>query len=37
MELAPGKRWTGFDRAIDGAAFFGARGLEPAEPVREAA
>ncbi len=36
-ELAPGKRWSGFDRAIDGAAFFGARGLEPAEPVREAA
>jgi 3'-5' exoribonuclease len=36
-ELAPGKRWSGFDRAIDGAAFFGARVLEPAEPVREAA
>jgi len=38
-ELAPGRRWSGFDRAIDGAAFFGARGGEPegAEPVREAA
>jgi 3'-5' exoribonuclease len=39
-ELAPGKRWSSFDRAIDGAAFFGARGAEPAEPaapVREAA
>ncbi len=36
-ELAPGKRWSSFDRAIDGAAFFGARGLEPVELDREAA
>jgi 3'-5' exoribonuclease len=25
-ELAPGKRWSGFDRAIDGSAFFAERG-----------
>jgi 3'-5' exoribonuclease len=40
-ELAPGKRWSSFDRAIGGGAFFPARGGdsggEPAEPVREAA
>jgi 3'-5' exoribonuclease len=39
-ELAPGRRWSSFDRAIDGAAFFPARGGESgetAEPVREAA
>jgi 3'-5' exoribonuclease len=36
-ELAPGKRWSSFDRAIDGAAFFGAHGLEPVELDREAA
>jgi 3'-5' exoribonuclease len=41
-ELAPGKRWSSFDRAIDGAAFFPARGEQssgedPAEQVREAA
>jgi 3'-5' exoribonuclease len=39
-ELAPGRRWSGFDRAIGGGAFFPARGEEPgeaAEPVREAA
>jgi 3'-5' exoribonuclease len=36
-ELAPGRRWSGFDRAIDGAAFFGEREVEPAEPAREAA
>ena len=36
-ELAPGKRWSSFDRAIDGAAFFGARGPEPVELDREAA
>jgi 3'-5' exoribonuclease len=36
-ELAPGKRWSSFDRAIDGAAFFPSREVEPAEPVREAA
>jgi 3'-5' exoribonuclease len=41
-QLAPGKRWSSFDRAIDGAAFFPARGEgssgeDPAEQVREAA
>jgi len=36
-ELAPGKRWSSFDRALDGAAFFPPREGEPAEPVREAA
>jgi 3'-5' exoribonuclease len=36
-ELAPGKRWSSFDRAIGGGAFFPARDEEPAEPVREAA
>jgi 3'-5' exoribonuclease len=36
-ELAPGKRWSSFDRAIGGGAFFPTRGEEPAEPVREAA
>ncbi len=38
-ELAPGRRWSSFDRAIDGAAFFPARGEgeEPAEERREAA
>jgi 3'-5' exoribonuclease len=40
-ELAPGRRWSSFDRAIGGGAFFPARGGgsggEPAEPVREAA
>jgi len=36
-ELAPGKRWSSFDRAIGGGAFFPARGGEPAEQVREAA
>jgi 3'-5' exoribonuclease len=36
-ELAPGKRWSSFDRAIDGAAFFGAREAEPVELGREAA
>jgi 3'-5' exoribonuclease len=40
-ELAPGKRWSSFDRAIGGGAFFPARGGdsggESAEPVREAA
>jgi 3'-5' exoribonuclease len=42
-ELAPGRRWSGFDRAIGGGAFFAERG-QPAEPpgqqqlpVREAA
>jgi 3'-5' exoribonuclease len=41
-ELAPGKRWSNFDRAIDGAAFFPARGEESngeelTEQVRKAA
>jgi 3'-5' exoribonuclease len=36
-ELAPGKRWSGFDRAIGGGAFFPAPETESAEPVREAA
>jgi 3'-5' exoribonuclease len=36
-ELAPGTRWSSFDRAIGGGAFFGAREVEPVEPVREAA
>jgi 3'-5' exoribonuclease len=42
-ELAPGRRWSGFDRAIGGGAFFAASGgeeaqvEEPAVPAREAA
>jgi 3'-5' exoribonuclease len=42
-ELAPGRRWSGFDRAIGGGAFFAERGGEPVEigqpasPAREAA
>ncbi|MBA3807324.1 MAG: HD domain-containing protein [Solirubrobacterales bacterium] len=42
-ELAPGRRWSGFDRAIAGSAFFAERGVEgeevaePPVPVREAA
>jgi 3'-5' exoribonuclease len=41
-ELAPGRRWSGFDRAIGGGAFFAERDVEeqPAEPslsAREAA
>jgi 3'-5' exoribonuclease len=42
-ELAPGRRWSGFDRAIGGGAFFAERGGEQAQigeppvPVREAA
>ena len=40
-ELAPGRRWSGFDRAIGSGAFFAARGAggeaEPAAPAREAA
>jgi 3'-5' exoribonuclease len=36
-ELTPGRRWSSFDRALDGAAFFAAREADPAEPVREAA
>jgi 3'-5' exoribonuclease len=36
-QLAPGKRWSSFDRALDGAAFFPPREGQDAEPVREAA
>jgi 3'-5' exoribonuclease len=42
-ELAPGRRWSAFDRAIGAGAFFAERGGEPAEadlppaPAREAA
>jgi 3'-5' exoribonuclease len=36
-ELAPGRRWSGFDRALDSAAFFEAREDEFVEPAREAA
>jgi 3'-5' exoribonuclease len=42
-ELAPGKRWSAFDRAIGGGAFFATRGdgeaqpEEPVVPAREAA
>jgi 3'-5' exoribonuclease len=33
-ELAPGRRWSGFDRAIGAGAFFAARGQEHAEAAR---
>jgi 3'-5' exoribonuclease len=33
-ELAPGRRWSGFDRAIGAGAFFAARGQEHAEAPR---
>jgi 3'-5' exoribonuclease len=39
-ELAPGRRWSAFDRALGGGAFFPERsavGAEEAEPAREAA
>jgi 3'-5' exoribonuclease len=42
-ELAPGRRWSAFDRAIGGSALFGERGGEqaelgqPPEPARKAA
>jgi 3'-5' exoribonuclease len=42
-ELAPGRRWSGFDRAIGAGAFFAERGgegelgAEPATPARKAA
>jgi 3'-5' exoribonuclease len=42
-ELAPGRRWSSFDRAIGAGAFFAERGVgtperdEPALPTREAA
>jgi 3'-5' exoribonuclease len=32
-ELAPGRRWSGFDRAIGAGAFFAARGQEHPEPA----
>ncbi|MGH2902481.1 MAG: 3'-5' exoribonuclease YhaM family protein [Solirubrobacteraceae bacterium] len=36
-QLAPGRRWSSFDRALDGAAFFPPREGGDAEAVREAA
>jgi 3'-5' exoribonuclease len=33
-ELAPGRRWSGFDRAIGGGAFFAHRGAAEAEAVQ---
>jgi 3'-5' exoribonuclease len=38
-ELAPGRRWSGYDRALEGSAFFAGAGTSeiPAEPEREAA
>ncbi len=39
-ELAPGKRWSSYDRALEGSAFFAeppTPGTSPAEPLREAA
>jgi len=39
-ELAPGRRWSTFDRAIGTGAFFAhgpAEGAAPAAPAREAA
>jgi 3'-5' exoribonuclease len=42
-ELAPGRRWSGFDRAIGAGAFFAERVAEtlpveePSVPAREAA
>jgi 3'-5' exoribonuclease len=39
-ELTPGRHWSGFDRAIDGSAFFpghGTEGQEPPAQEREAA
>jgi 3'-5' exoribonuclease len=39
-ELTPGRHWSGFDRAIDGSAFFSGHGTEGQEPPaqeREAA
>ena len=41
-ELSPGRRWSGFDRAIGAGAFFGERASEqvigrPVSPAREAA
>ncbi len=34
-QLAPGRRWSPFDRAIGGGAFFAERGASAAEPSRE--
>jgi 3'-5' exoribonuclease len=36
-ELAPGRRWSGFDRAIGGGAFFAASGDEQAQIAQPAA
>jgi len=36
-ELAPGKRWSSYDRALETSAFFAAAQPEPVEPAREAA
>jgi 3'-5' exoribonuclease len=33
-ELAPGERWSNFDRAIGGGAFFGDRAAEPEETLQ---
>ena len=33
-ELAPGRRWSPFDRAIGAGAFFAGRGAERREPAR---
>jgi 3'-5' exoribonuclease len=35
-ELAPGRRWSSFDRAIGGGAFFAERAAPPPEPVTNA-
>jgi 3'-5' exoribonuclease len=35
-ELAPGRRWSAFDRALGSGAFFADRGETPAEPARRA-
>jgi 3'-5' exoribonuclease len=35
-ELAPGRRWSGFDRAIGGGAFFAERAAQPGEPAERA-
>ena len=36
-ELAPGRRWSSFDRAIGGGAFFAGRGTAVRDPVEQAA
>jgi 3'-5' exoribonuclease len=35
-ELAPGRSWSSFDRALGGGAFFGGRAPEPAPPPQDA-